>query len=289
MDPAHALSPRPAQQLHQHRLRLVIQRVRSQHRIGVPLRDQPGKALVAHGSRGFLDGLRLTLLAAPGHPLRHAGMVNVQRHLKPPAQLLHEGEVRICLVAAQSVVDVHRRQSYPQRMAGHRIGRMQQQQQCYRIRASGDSGAHPISRSDVFAVQRRRGGWHRDSILPPPLQTGRRSRRRAHVALPQVRLRYACWMAETRRATVSDAEAIGEQRVRMFVDDGVADRGNMAQMRANFVEWVRPKLEDGSYVGWLVEEDGRLVAGAGLWGMEGPPHFMDEDSRRTYLLNFYVA
>jgi ribosomal protein S18 acetylase RimI-like enzyme len=85
-------------------------------------------------------------------------------------------------------------------------------------------------------------------------------------------------MAETRRATVSDAEAIGEQRVRMFVDDGVADRGNMAQMRANFVEWVRPKLEDG-----------RLVAGAGLWEMEWPPHFMDEDSRRAYLLNFYVA
>jgi GNAT superfamily N-acetyltransferase len=96
-------------------------------------------------------------------------------------------------------------------------------------------------------------------------------------------------MAETRRATVADAEAIGEQRVRMFVDDGVADRGNMAQMRANFVEWVRPKLEDGSYVGWLVEEDGRLVAGAGLWEMEWPPHFMDEDSRRAYLLNFYVA
>src|ERR1017187_2085709 len=282
MDPAHALSPRPAQQLHQHRLRLVIQRVRGQHRIGVPLRDQPGKALVAHRSRGFLDGLRLTLLAAPGHPLRHGGMVNVQRHHKPPAQLLHEGEVRICLVAAQSVVDVHRRQSYPQPMAGHRIGRMQQQQQCYRIRASRDSGAHPVSRSDVFAVQRRRGGWHRDSILPPP-STNRApvTPASAHRPTP-VRLRYACWMAETRRATVSDAEAIGEQRVRMFVDDGVADRGNMAQMRANFVEWMRPKLEDGSYVGWLVEEDGRLMAGAGLWEMEWPPHFMAEGSPRAY-------
>jgi GNAT superfamily N-acetyltransferase len=96
-------------------------------------------------------------------------------------------------------------------------------------------------------------------------------------------------MAETRQATVADAEAIAEQRVRMFVDDGVADRDDMAEMRANFVDWVRPRMEDGSYIGWLVEEDGRLIAGAGLWEMEWPPHFMDENPRRAYLLNFYVA
>jgi ribosomal protein S18 acetylase RimI-like enzyme len=96
-------------------------------------------------------------------------------------------------------------------------------------------------------------------------------------------------MVETRQATVADAEAIADQRVRMFVDDGVVDRGNMAQMRTNFVDWVCPKLEDGSYIGWLVEEDGLLVAGAGLWEMEWPPHFMDENPRRAYLLNFYVA
>jgi GNAT superfamily N-acetyltransferase len=96
-------------------------------------------------------------------------------------------------------------------------------------------------------------------------------------------------MAETRRATVADAEAIAEQRMRMFVDAGMAQEADMAHMRANFVDWVRPKLEDGSYAGWLVEEDGRLIAGAGLWEMEWPPHFMDENPRRAYLLNFYVA
>jgi GNAT superfamily N-acetyltransferase len=63
----------------------------------------------------------------------------------------------------------------------------------------------------------------------------------------------------------------------------------METMVANFVEWLRPKLEDGSYVGWLAEQDGRLVAGAGLWVMEWPPHFMHAEPRRAYLLNFYVA
>lgn len=96
-------------------------------------------------------------------------------------------------------------------------------------------------------------------------------------------------MVTTRNATLSDAEAIAEQRVRMFVDDGVADYDGLAQMRDNFIAWVRPRLANGSYAGWLVEEDGRIVAGAGLWEMEWPPHFMDDQPRRAYLLNFYVA
>jgi GNAT superfamily N-acetyltransferase len=96
-------------------------------------------------------------------------------------------------------------------------------------------------------------------------------------------------MALTRRATPADAEAIGEQRLRMFVDAGSATEAEMGLMIANFVRWVRPKLEDGSYVGWLVEDGGKFVAGAGFWEMEWPPHFLHEEPRRAYLLNFYVA
>jgi len=96
-------------------------------------------------------------------------------------------------------------------------------------------------------------------------------------------------MAETRRATAADAEAIAEQRRQMFADAGLADKAAMGQMVANFVPWVRLKIEDGSYAGWLTEEDGRLVAGAGLWVMEWPPHYLDAEARRAYLLNFYVA
>ena len=93
---------------------------------------------------------------------------------------------------------------------------------------------------------------------------------------------------EIRRAGVEDAEAIGEQRHRMFVDSGQADDARMQTVISNFVPWVRAKLADGKYVGWLGEEDGRLVAGAGMWVMDFPPHFMDAEPRRAYLLNFYV-
>jgi GNAT superfamily N-acetyltransferase len=96
-------------------------------------------------------------------------------------------------------------------------------------------------------------------------------------------------MIETRRATPGDAEAIGQQRLRMFADAELADEAAMGPMVENFVPWVRAKLADGSYLGWLAEEDGRLLAGAGFWAMEWPPHYLDAEPRRAYLLNFYVA
>lgn len=60
-------------------------------------------------------------------------------------------------------------------------------------------------------------------------------------------------------------------------------------MVGRFVPWVEERLEDGSYAGWLVVEGERVVAGAGMWVMEFPPHWRDPEPQRAYLLNFYVA
>ena len=96
-------------------------------------------------------------------------------------------------------------------------------------------------------------------------------------------------MFETRLAVAGDAELIAHQRMRMFVDAGQSeDHTQLREMMRNFVVWVRPRLADGSYVGWIVEEDGRAVGGAGIWLMEFPPHWMDAEPVRAYLLNFYV-
>jgi GNAT superfamily N-acetyltransferase len=95
-------------------------------------------------------------------------------------------------------------------------------------------------------------------------------------------------MFKTRAATIDDVELIARQRRSMFVDSGQADSASLQSMMENFVRWVRPKLEDGSYVGWMVEEKDRVVAGAGMWLMDFPPHWMDVQPMRAYLLNFYV-
>jgi GNAT superfamily N-acetyltransferase len=95
-------------------------------------------------------------------------------------------------------------------------------------------------------------------------------------------------MFERRLATVADAELIARHRRSMFVDAGQAEDAKLQEMVDKFVVWVRPRLSDGSYVGWIVEEEGRAVAGAGMWLMDFPPHWMDAEPVRAYLLNFYV-
>ena len=75
----------------------------------------------------------------------------------------------------------------------------------------------------------------------------------------------------------------------MFMDAEVPWTSAAEEMRKNFVPWVRVRIEDGSYIGWIVEEGGRAVGGAGLWVMDWPPHFLDAKPGRGYLLNFYVA
>jgi GNAT superfamily N-acetyltransferase len=81
---------------------------------------------------------------------------------------------------------------------------------------------------------------------------------------------------------------IRTQRRNMFVEMKKPDNDEMRLMAERFVPWVEARIADGSYVGWLVEDDGRVVAGAGLWVMEFPPHWMDSQTKRAYLLNFYV-
>lgn len=96
-------------------------------------------------------------------------------------------------------------------------------------------------------------------------------------------------MPTIRRAAPADAELLAEQRMLMFVDAGMAEECAMGQMRENFLSWVRERLDDGRYVGWIAEEDGRAVGGAALWIMDWPPMFLDPEPQRGYLLNFYVV
>jgi len=96
-------------------------------------------------------------------------------------------------------------------------------------------------------------------------------------------------MPTIRRATAADAELLAEQRMRMYMDAGMAEESAMGAMRESFMPWVRERIRNGSYAGWISEDNGRAVGGAGLWVMEWPPHFLDAGSRRGYLLNFYVA
>ena len=74
----------------------------------------------------------------------------------------------------------------------------------------------------------------------------------------------------------------------MFVDAGRKDDGYMQHISAAFEPWVRHKLKEGRYMGWLTMHDGIVVAGAGLLLLDWPPHPLDPEPFRGYLLNVFV-
>jgi ribosomal protein S18 acetylase RimI-like enzyme len=96
-------------------------------------------------------------------------------------------------------------------------------------------------------------------------------------------------MLETRTATAADAATITHHRHRMFVDAGRRDTPVHRVMSQNFEPWVLQMISEGKYLGWLTEDDGKVVAGAGLLLLDWPPHPLDPHStQRGYLLNVYV-
>ena len=95
-------------------------------------------------------------------------------------------------------------------------------------------------------------------------------------------------MYSVRFATVSDSAIIARQRCAMFQDNGISGSVSFPELESESTLWLQRHLADGSYVGWLTEKDGDVIAGAGVWFMEWPPHYLDVNTVRGYLLNFYV-
>jgi GNAT superfamily N-acetyltransferase len=91
-----------------------------------------------------------------------------------------------------------------------------------------------------------------------------------------------------RLVAARDLELICEHRERMFAASG-RTRESLQPMTASFRQWLIPRLSDGSYFGWMLEEAGQVVAGLGMMVIDWPPHpSHPTDDRRAYILNVFV-
>lgn len=96
-------------------------------------------------------------------------------------------------------------------------------------------------------------------------------------------------MPTLRFAVPEDAALITGQRHRMFEDNEFGSDSTLAAADGAFEPWVRERLQDGRYVGLFLEEQGRVVAGAGIFFADFPPHWMHVQAQRAYVLNVYTA
>ncbi|WP_257385342.1 GNAT family N-acetyltransferase [Tahibacter caeni] len=93
---------------------------------------------------------------------------------------------------------------------------------------------------------------------------------------------------DVRRLAADDLELVCRHREEMFRDAG-RDDAVLATMTAHFRPWLAPRLRDGSYFGFVLQDEGRPIAGIGLMLIDWPPHPLHPaDDRRGYVLNVYV-
>jgi GNAT superfamily N-acetyltransferase len=100
-------------------------------------------------------------------------------------------------------------------------------------------------------------------------------------------------MPTTRSVTQADAALITTHRRAMFAAISASgpnpQEAILDQMSRSFEPWVKARIAEGKYLGWIVEENGRVAGSAGLLIVDWPPHpFHPESSRRAYLLNVFV-
>ncbi len=96
-------------------------------------------------------------------------------------------------------------------------------------------------------------------------------------------------MPTLRYATPQDAALITAHRHHMFSDNGFASEADLNATDASFQPWVAERLADGRYLGLFLEEAGEIVAGVGIFFADFPPHWMDPQPLRAYILNLYTA
>jgi GNAT superfamily N-acetyltransferase len=92
-----------------------------------------------------------------------------------------------------------------------------------------------------------------------------------------------------RRASTEDLDTLVAQRRTMFRDMGYKDDAALDSMSARFRAWLLQHMNAGDYLAWLLSAaDTSIVAGAGLWLMDWPPHMIGQGTRRGNILNVYT-
>ena len=88
-----------------------------------------------------------------------------------------------------------------------------------------------------------------------------------------------------RLATVDDADTIARHRASMFGDMGEIPQELFEDFRAKSRERIYRMLQSGEYVGWLacLEDDGRIVAGAGVQLRQVMPHPATNPEGKVYV------
>jgi ribosomal protein S18 acetylase RimI-like enzyme len=90
-----------------------------------------------------------------------------------------------------------------------------------------------------------------------------------------------------RKANVNDIPTLVELRKKQLIDEGEklsADSGYNQQL----TDYFTSSISDETFISWVIEDGGEIVATSGLCFYSLPPSFSNPSGRNAYITNMYT-
>lgn len=88
-----------------------------------------------------------------------------------------------------------------------------------------------------------------------------------------------------RKATLNDVEQLVELRKVQLMDEGIEPSQNIdAELR----DFFQNKLQDGSLLQWVVEDQEEIIASGAVQFFEFPPSYNNKSGKKGYITNMYT-
>ena len=92
-----------------------------------------------------------------------------------------------------------------------------------------------------------------------------------------------------RLAEMNDIPVLIELRKKQLIDEGLPSVSNIdTDIDMQLSDYFTSTIVDGSFISWVMENDGEIIATSGLCFYSLPPNFSNPTGRTAYVTNMYT-
>ena len=91
-----------------------------------------------------------------------------------------------------------------------------------------------------------------------------------------------------RKATLKDLPSLVHQRRAMWRDLGAREQGELDRADKVYARWARSRMKSGTLMGWVAENDGKVLGGGCVWLQPVQPRPGYKLMIQPYLLSMYT-
>ena len=91
-----------------------------------------------------------------------------------------------------------------------------------------------------------------------------------------------------RKATLGDIDELVKLRIELIREISEVDENYMAKLADAIREYFTAKMPENEFLGWVAEDEGKIIASSGLLFHEKPPIHGNLTGREAYIMNMYT-